>query len=512
MSSPAPTFGVPDYEPESETGTGNAEPAAENRVIEGSPQATDLPQPASDDNVPLDSKSNPSRPSSSKQDSENDKIHANQIDAVMTKTDDTSSNHRLNFTETAKHAAGKVSRTLHLHRGENARGPSEARQRRQSRLPASDDDDDDAPNLPLYIHLRNAVYGSLIMFTTFPYWDMAFWSGWSYTWGSVLFVIDGVWAWTPLQWPSSEFTGESEYGVGLLFFFGAVLYQLGATMAYLEAINDGSFGGPAMKRHLEGHDDEKKKLLDGKLHMFFGHMIPHHHHHDDDDEDFDKQKSVDPEAGWNTRDRAERPGSIYPEDKAPAPRRGGVDMGPTDEGEFHEYLTWRWWPTWHALKTYHIKEIGYVACSIQLLGATLYGICGVIALPGILSNFQPWQELGGYWIPQTVASCCFLTAGVMFTLITQDKWYRPLPGRIAWWIGVWATIGSMGFLMSAAFGIRANDLTWCEYQSSLASVWGSFAYLVSSWLQWYESVNKGPVLAFPNNRIPTLMRDRMART
>jgi len=44
------------------------------------------------------------------------------------------------------------------------------------------------------------------------------------------------------------------------------------------------------------------------------------------------------------------------------------------------------------------------------------------------------------------------------------------------------------------------------YESSLSSTWGSLAYLTSSWLQWYESVNNGPVLAFPNNRIPTVMR------
>ena len=434
MESPSPTFRQPEYEPESQISTGDAEVAPEAKVAR-SPQTSDRPEHASGNVVPISSQNAPSRTTSSKHDYENDKNHA----APMTSENPSENHHHLKFTENARHAAEKVSRKLHLHH-ENARGPSEARQRRQSSFVASD------PKLPLYIHLRNAVYGSLIMLTTFPYWDMAFWSGWSYTWGSVLFVIDGVWAWTPLQWPSSEFSGESEFGVGLLFFFGALLYQLGATMAYLEAINDGSFAGRAMKRHLEGHEDEQKHLLDKKLHMFFGHMIPHHHHHDDDDEELEKQRSVDPEAGWRTRDRAERPGSIYPEGKAPPPRRGGVDEGPTEEGEFHEYLTWRWWPTWYALKTYHIKEAGYVACTIQLFGATLYGICGVIALPGILSNFQPWQEVGGYWIPQTVASVCFLTAGVMFTLITQEKWYRPVPGRIAWWIGVWATIGSVGFL------------------------------------------------------------------
>lgn len=304
---------------------------------------------------------------------------------------------------------------------------------------------EDTPHISLYIHIRNAVYGSLNMFSSFPYWDMAFYSGWSYTWGSVLFVICSAWSWTPLEWPNSAFVGEAEYGVGLTFFLGSLLYQLGAVMSYLEAVNDGSFGGVALKRFLDGKDEEMKRFMDGRLHMFFGHMIPHHHSHESD-EDSDPEIAMDPEAGWKVRDRAERPGLIHPAGKAPAPRRGGVDMGPIEEGAFHEYMTWRWWPTWHALVTYHLKDMGYVACVIQLLGVTLYGICGVIGLPGILSNFTWKQTLGGYWIPQAVAAVCFLVASVMFTFITQEKWYQPLPHRIAWWIGFWATAGSIGFL------------------------------------------------------------------
>lgn len=90
--------------------------------------------------------------------------------------------------------------------------------------------------------------------------------------------------------------------------------------------------------------------------------------------------------------------------------------------------------------------MGYVACTIQLFGATLYDITGVIVLPGILDSFADGQELGGYWIPQVVASTCFLTAGLMFTLETQQKWYKPEQTVIGWWIGVWATVGSVGFL------------------------------------------------------------------
>ena len=32
-----------------------------------------------------------------------------------------------------------------------------------------------------------------------------------------------------------------------------------------------------------------------------------------------------------------------------------------------------------------------------------------------------------------------------------------------------------------------------EYQSDLASMWGSAGYLISSLLQWYEAINKHPV-------------------
>jgi hypothetical protein len=437
MESPAPTFKKPEYEGENEVPSHTANASAASSIKEP-PRGIGGPEYASNDDIPTASGTQMSQTTSRKLDSEND----NKIHEVTTGTDEPPKDHHLTFTDTAKHAAGHVSRKLHLHR-ESARGPSEARQRRQSHIALVDD----TMHLPFYIHLRNALYGSLIMFTTFPYWDMAFWSGWSYTWGSILFVIDGLWAWTPLRWPESEFKGESDYAVGLVFFIGALFYQLGATMSYLEAINDGCFVGRAMKRHLEGHDDDAKRLLDEKLHMFFGHMIPHHHHDDDDNtERVEKQKEIDPEAGWQTRDKHERPGPIYLTDKDAPPRRGGVDMGPTEEGEFHEYLTWRWWPTWQAFKTYHIREMGYIACIIQLFGATLYGICGVISLPGILSKFTPGQVIGGYWVPQLVASVCFLTAGIMFTLITQEKWYRVLPHRIAWWIGVWATIGSMGFL------------------------------------------------------------------
>nr|POE63139.1 hypothetical protein CFP56_04042 [Quercus suber] len=332
------------------------------------------------------------------------------------------------------------------------------------------------------------------MFTTFPYWDMAFWCGWSYTIGSALFVIDGAFAWGPLRFPGGEFPGEAKYGVPLCFFFGAIFYQIGAVVAYLEAVNDGSFHGSAMRRLLEGHEEDHRKMVDEKIHHFFDHLVPHPHKQKEAEAAEALAYAVDPEAGWKTRDAAHlRPGSIYPPDTGPTPRRGAVDLG-GEEGETSTYISWRWWPTWHALRTYHIYDIGYLACAIQLFGVTLYGITGIVVLPGILDSLNTWQTNAAYWIPQIVAAACFLVASIMFMLEAQDEWWKPTPRQLGWWIGAWSVVGSVGFELSAAFGPAGQDNTGAEYQSSLSSMWGSAAYLIGSFLQWYEAVDKNPVM------------------
>ncbi|KAL8243579.1 hypothetical protein R6Q59_009837 [Mikania micrantha] len=351
----------------------------------------------------------------------------------------------------------------------------------------------------------------IIMFTTFPYWNMAFWSGWCYSIGSAMFIVDAAWSWIPQKWPDTEFKNQSKYGVPLMFFFGACLYQIGGVMAYLEAVNDGSFAGAAMKRLLEGHQDIEKELLDAKLHKFFGHLVPHHHHGDDEDQHDQRHHSSGSAAASNSLDKSHTPEELYAETKHRAERRGGIDEGPAEHaehGKMRGYISWRWWPTWYALRTYHIYELGYLACTIQLFGVTLYGVTSVVILPGIFDSLVWWQELAAYWIPQVVASVCFLVASIMFTITAQDKWHTPKWDAVSWWIGIHAITGSVGFLLCAIFGLYSNDHEWAEFQSSMSSFWGSFFYMLSGLFQWYEAINVNisPVLAFPNNRTPVLLR------
>lgn len=85
--------------------------------------------------------------------------------------------------------------------------------------------------------------------------------------------------------------------------------------------------------------------------------------------------------------------------------------------------------------------MGWLACTIQLFGVTLYGVTGVVDLPGVLSSLENWQKLGAFWVPQVVAALCFLIASLMFMLETQEKWWRLEPLVLGWWVGLWATIG-----------------------------------------------------------------------
>ena len=73
-----------------------------------------------------------------------------------------------------------------------------------------------------------------------------------------------------------------------------------------------------------------------------------------------------------------------------------------------------------------------------------------------------------------------------------QKWWKPEPTVLGWWIGVWCVVGSVGFELCAGFGPSSGFFTWAEYQSSLSSMWGSAAYLIGSALQWYEAINKLP--------------------
>jgi hypothetical protein len=281
------------------------------------------------------------------------------------------------------------------------------------------------------------------MFTTFPYWDMSYGVGMAYTIGSVVWVMNGFFVWLPIAYPNTEFSTETDAG-GITAFIGVTCFEIGAGLALLEAINDGSFHGSAMRRLLDGREEDQKKMVDEKIQNFFRHAKPRRRNRDEEEVQ-ERADNVDPQEGWDTKHlEDEGPDPTFPPDKEAPPRRGAMDLG-ADEGESSEYYVFRWLPTWHSLKSHHVHEIGFLACLTQFIGATVFLMSGIVGLPPITTKLTEGQLNGLYWAPQIVASFLFVCSSVMFLLETQEKWYKPNPKVLGWWIGLFSTIGSLGF-------------------------------------------------------------------
>lgn len=154
--------------------------------------------------------------------------------------------------------------------------------------------------------------------------------------------------------------------------------------------------------------------------------------------------------------------------------------------------TWTWWPTAHELRTHYIREVGFLACAAQMFGASVFWISGFTALPGVNNLLSKPALNGAYWSPQVIGGTGFIVSGLLFMLETQQKWYLPAPTVLGWHIGMWNLIGAVGFTLCGALGYASGD-SKVAYESSLATFWGSWAFLIGSLIQWFESLDKHPV-------------------
>jgi hypothetical protein len=93
--------------------------------------------------------------------------------------------------------------------------------------------------------------------------------------------------------------------------------------------------------------------------------------------------------------------------------------------------------------------------------------------------------------PQIVGGCGFIASGTLFMLETQKKLYRPNFEVLGWHVGFWNLIGGVGFTLCPAFGYDTHS--WAQYQASLSTFWASWAFLIGSLIQLYESLQKHPV-------------------
>ncbi|GBG27002.1 Hypothetical Protein FCC1311_032252 [Hondaea fermentalgiana] len=153
------------------------------------------------------------------------------------------------------------------------------------------------------------------------------------------------------------------------------------------------------------------------------------------------------------------------------------------------------------------EDSGQRAASVQFIGSAMFLFTNTMQLPIFdasdtvipSTNFILLDVfVYGFRIVSTV---CFLYAPIVLMLETQYAWYVPNLGSLGWYSSFFNSIGGLGFLLCAIFGIIVNsngDTICCQtYGSYLSSFWGSISYLIGSIFMAVEIANKHPL---PNPR------------
>ncbi|KAF4156932.1 hypothetical protein CNMCM6069_006228 [Aspergillus lentulus] len=307
------------------------------------------------------------------------------------------------------------------------------------------------------MHRIAIIKGILRMFTAFPYWDISFWVAFVFTVGSVIWVINAFFVWLPLEDPSTEFANEVLTGGGVTAFIGATVFEIGSVLLVLEAVNEnqtGCFGWAVETASKEAEDEVEQAVVRIKSDMD---SCLHHH--------------------------ANRHSFLTPSEARQDSHR---------QTAIARKRSFEWLPTLTELRTHYLHEIGFWASFVQLVGATIFWIAGFTGLPGIMNHMSQAVTNGVFWVPQIVGGSCFILSGFLFAIETQPKWYIPAIHILGWHVGFWNFIGGIGFTLCGALG-PATANSGVEYQSTLATFWGSWAFLLGSVIQWYESLDKHPV-------------------
>lgn len=259
--------------------------------------------------------------------------------------------------------------------------------------------------------------------------------------GSVVWVINGFFTWLPLASPSSEFSGESTWGAGITAVVGATIFEVGSILLMLEAVNENRSDcfGWAVEESLEG-------IL-----------------------------NLEHEESGCRHSHAHKKAFLKP---APPRPDNSVENGTKPDDEPAKSRAWSWWPSWYELHTHYFHDIGFLACSSQMFGATIFWISGFTALPPILSNLSVPATNGVYWLPQVVGGTGFIVSSFLFMLETQPKWYIPAPHVLGWHIGLWNLLGAIGFTLCGALGFGGMAAS-IQYALTLSSFIGSWSFLVS---------------------------------
>ncbi|KAJ9156310.1 Integral membrane protein [Pleurostoma richardsiae] len=329
--------------------------------------------------------------------------------------------------------------------------------------------------------LAETLRGLARMALRFPVWDVSYDVAVVFTLGSVVWVLNGFFVLLPIVAPSTNFAGESDWGGGVTALVGATVFEAGSVLLMLEAVNENREDcfGWALEEAWESWEgggsgggglEDREKHGGGEggfvLRRLEGEGGCRHHH--------GVRKAL-----------VRGPRRVVSEDG------DGNGEGKGASGRGRDRM-WSWWPSWYELRTHYFRDIGFLACLSQMIGATIFWTAGITGIPPIVNRLSVPAENGVYWLTQVVGGSGFIVSSLLFMLETQPRWYIPAPKVLGWHVGLWNLVGAIGFTLCGALGF-AEDQPGMEYALSLSTFIGSWAFLIGSVIQWYESLDKYPV-------------------
>ncbi|KAF8067813.1 hypothetical protein FPV67DRAFT_1669692 [Lyophyllum atratum] len=271
------------------------------------------------------------------------------------------------------------------------------------------------------------VFQRLGHMTRLEYWNVSWWVAILFTLGSIVWVINGFVAFLP---NIDSQVPESDSSIGWTAWLGATIFEIGSIFGILEAWN---------------REDAA-------------------------------------EFGWNVRQYLHHPKSSNPDHERPS-------SSDRDKSEYPGKPPTRW--IWFSADTKYLHELGFLAAFSQLCAATIFWISGWTAIPSIQAAISEDTGVldGVFWTPQVLGGLGFMISATFIMLEAQQKWYKPDIRSLGWHVGFWNFIGAVGFMLCGALGYAAEASSKANYQSSLSTFWGGWAFLIGSVIQWYEAVN-----------------------
>jgi len=142
----------------------------------------------------------------------------------------------------------------------------------------------------------------------------------------------------------------------------------------------------------------------------------------------------------------------------------------------------------------HLLDFDFVRPShpLSILPGYLCNVVVRTGLPGVIPGFPANPSIAitdvFFWTPQVIGGTGFIIASTLFMLECQKAWWKLNPLSLGWHVGFWNLVGSVGFTLCGALGYGALGHPWMNYQSILATFWGSWSFLIGSVLQLWESI------------------------